>query len=138
MAHALDTLRKVRAAAVDANLDEIDELLAENDDLAKQFKGMFSSIVPAGAAHTCRHKTPEKAKEHPASNKRKERSDEGRVKHPTRTKASDSRSSQLLQKSPDIREVSRDPILPLLKRRRTAASDSTPRRDCDRSGFASH
>ena len=41
MAHALDTLRKVRAAAVDAHLDEIDELLAENDGLAKQFKGMF-------------------------------------------------------------------------------------------------
>ena len=92
---------------------------------------MFSSIVPAGAAHTCRHKTPEKAKEHPASNKRKERSDEGRVKHPTRTKASDSRSSQPLQKPPDIREVSRDPNQPLLKRRRIAASDSTPKRDCN-------
>ena len=51
-------------------------------------------------------------------------------KSPTRTNASDSRSSQPLQKSPDIREVSRDPILPLLKRRRTAASDSTPKRNC--------
>ena len=46
----------------------------------------------------------------------------------TRTNASDSRSSQPLQRQPDIREVSRDPILPLLKRRRTAASDSTPKR----------
>ena len=36
VAHALDTLRKVRTAAVDANLDEIDELLAENDGLAKK------------------------------------------------------------------------------------------------------
>ena len=81
VAHVLDTLRKVRAAAVDANLDEIDELLAENDGLAKKVKGMFSSIVPAGAAHACRqHKIPEKAKESPASNKRKERSDEGREK----------------------------------------------------------
>ena len=43
VAHALDTLRKVRAAAVDANLDEIDELLAENDGLAKKKKSKVCS-----------------------------------------------------------------------------------------------
>ena len=35
-----------------------------------------------------------------------------------------------MQKPLDIREVSRDPILPLLKRRRTAASNTTPKRNC--------
>ena len=71
--HALDTLRKMRAAAVDAKLSEIDELLAEDDDLARSFRSLFPTVMPASAGQTSRQQSvPQKPTAHPNSNTRKE------------------------------------------------------------------